>query len=451
MHIILKIVKAVFIFIVVILLSLGTYLTFVDWIIPTLAVNKFEKTNVIPMFAKVPTDFSHAYTDTDTFPKVDAVALDRRGDGNIEIFVTGGAGQDNALLSYQDGSMINSITDSGLSQIPEATYGLEIADMDNDGDTDIITAQHNGVFLYTNNNGTFTPKQIPVALEELTVPLDVSAGDVDNDGYPELYVNTFRDKTVFKPATFNEEENKSANFYLYNNGDGTFSDQTDTAGLTYRQNVFLSRFKDLNEDGYVDLMLAPNTDRALIYENKKDGTFTAHAVTDFGFWMGIATSDIDNDGDTDIFLSNVGNTLPGFLTNGDANEEQKPVDTDWKMLRNDGNFVFTDITKETGTDGNVFAWGSEFADFNNDGLDDLVVTENFFGLASLMYKFYRNPGKLYIQGEDGTFTHTERKSGVANPFFGYTPLPVNLDNDDYMDLVIVNQGGPLQVFRNNGQ
>lgn len=435
-------------FIVIMMAGVVMWVALTDWLFPVLAVNSFEKNNTVPTFTETDTGFKHNYTDKTTFPMVDAVSVDVNGDGKKEIMVTGAKGQDNIILGYENGKL-TPVDMPSLTAVTDATYGLEVADIDNDGDNDIIASQQDGVFVYINEGGVFVEKKIPLELGKNVIPFDVTAADVDKDGYPDLYVSTFMDKTVMRQMVFNDRDNQSENLFLHNNGDGTFTDQTVKSGLQFRQNTFLARFVDMNNDTYPDLLVSPNTDQARIYENNTDGTFTEHTVTDYGYWMGIATGDIDNDGDMDVFFSNVGNTIPSFMAGGDALDNQ-PIDTSWRLLRNDGDFKFTDVTKEKGVDSNIFAWGSEFADFNNDGRLDLVVTENFINLPMLMHKYYRNPGKLFIQGKDGTFTHTERESGVSNRLFGYTPLPVDINEDGNMDLVIVNQNGPLRVFLNDG-
>jgi len=446
---IIKILKGLVACVILMMIGMMMWIIVTDWLLPVVAVNSFEKENLVPTFTELETGYEHVYSDIDkTFPMVDVISLDTNNDGTNELLVTGAAGQNNVVLSYNEGRL-TPVDDTGLTDTIEATYGLEVTDIDNDGDDDVISAQQNGVFMYTNDNGNFTPVQLPLEMEPNTIAFEITAGDVDKDGYPDLYISTFMDKTVMKQMVFNDKSNQAENIFLRNNGDSTFTDATVESGLQFRQNTFLARFADINGNSYPDLLVSPNTDQARIYENNTDGTFTEHVLTDFGYWMGIATGDIDNDGDLDVFFSNVGNTVPGFMVGGDALESQ-PIDTSWRLFQNDGNFSFTDVTVEKGVDSNIFAWGSEFADFNNDERLDLVVTENFLGLPMMMHKFYRNPGKLFIQAQDGTFTHTERESRVSNRLFGYVPLPTDIDNDGNIDLVIVNQNGPLRVFMNDG-
>jgi hypothetical protein len=177
-------------------------------------------------------------------------------------------------------------------------------------------------------------------------------------------------------------------------------------------------------------------------------TFKQHVLVDgYGYWMGIEIADLTNNGRPDIYLSNIGNSLPAFLVKGDTRPDQR-VDLSFRLLRNDGDFKFTDVTKETGADTNVFGWGVAAADFTGNGRLDLVVTENYTAFPLNWHKHFPSPGRLLVQGSDGKFVQTQHQSGVANPHFGYAALPVDLAGNGQTDLVIGNIGGPLRIFIN---
>jgi hypothetical protein len=136
------------------------------------------------------------------------------------------------------------------------------------------------------------------------------------------------------------------------------------------------------------------------------------------------------------------------LLSGDARGDQT-IDIGWRLLRNDGEFIFTDITENSGVGFDEWAWGSELADFNNDGYLDLVVLENFIDWP--IHKVFANPGRLLIQDTQGHFVSTEGRSGVSNRFFGQTPIVVDFNSDNYPDLVYLNQNGPVRVFLNDAR
>jgi len=262
-----------------------------------------EQETFIPIFREVPIDFVHQHS-----PPAHGFAggaiIDIDGDGVQEIFVGGSARQPDALFSYQNGEFKNIIEGTGLSNVEEGTYGALSIDIDHDGNTDLLIARDSGVYLYTNREKSFSETKIEFTLEEAAIPLSISAGDINKDGFIDLYISTFINAANFKTATFNDPTHKKANIMLLNNGDNTFQDVTVSSGLEFKQNTFLSSFVDLNNDGWLDLVVAPNTDRVRIYKNLRDSTFEEMPPpTVYGFWMGMAVGDVDNDGDMDLFFS----------------------------------------------------------------------------------------------------------------------------------------------------
>jgi len=406
-------------------------------------ISELETQTVIPTF----TEQEVLRTETKTSFALGGAVFDSEGDGIPEIFITGGEGQEDLVLSYRNGILVDITAETNLSSL-SATFDVHTLDVDRDGDDDLLIAREDGLFLYVNTKGIFKEHVVSLAMEDKVVIQSLSSADIDNDGFPDIYVSTFIKKSLFKSATFNDPDHLTANIVLRNNHDYTFRDVTESSGLTFSQNTFMSRFVHIDDDSLIDLVVVPNTDRVRIYKNQGDGSFKEmDPLTDYGLWMGIAIGDFDNDNDEDIFLSNAGHSIPKFMLRGDLNDDQ-PLDVGWKLLRNDGNFIFTDVTRESGVGYDEFAWGAEMADFNNDGYLDLVVLENFSGW--LVHKVFKNPGRLLISDTQGHFVATERASGVSNRYFGRVPLVVDINNDSFLDLVYINENGPVRVFFNDG-
>jgi len=287
-------------------------------------------------FTPVPVEFTHVWNKA-THPFTGAAVIDVDGDGKLEIFVGGGEGQRDALLSYRNGRLVDIGNSAGLSN-NAATYGATAIDMDGDGDTDLIVARNDGVYLYLNEGGRFREKRITVDLPANAVPFSVAVADIDRDGDGDLYISVFIEFPSFRSATFNDPAHAKANRLLLNNGDLTFTDITASSGTAGKQNTFLSVFVDLDADGWQDLVVAQNTGEVEIFRNMKDRTFRSVASeSGYGFWMGLAVGDIDNDGDQDLFFSNVGKSIPVFLTTGDIRDDQRH-NLEWLLLRNDGGF-----------------------------------------------------------------------------------------------------------------
>ena len=336
-----------------------------------------------------------------------------------------------------------------LQKKERVTYGSMSLDIDNDGDTDLIVAQTFGIFVYLNNGDHFSEKRINplLGLETYGVPVSLTAGDINKDSLPDLYVSTFINHRYFRSATFNDPQHTTINILLINKGNGEFIDGTKSSGLTVQQNTFLSSFIDLNNDSWQDLVVSQNTGTVRIFKNRGDLTFEeVTPPTDNGFWMGIAAGDIDNDGDIDLFLSNAGNTVPRFILRGDLHQEQT-VDSEWALLRNDGNFIFTNITRDQRMKDGEFSWGALFEDMNLDGELDLLVMEN--SIKWTAHKLRKAPGRFFIQHK-GNFYPVTKATGLTNEYFGQAPLAADFNNDGYPDLVFINLDGPLRVFINNG-
>jgi hypothetical protein len=237
---------------------------------------------------------------------------------------------------------------------------------------------------------------------------------------------------------------------LMNQGDLTFVDTTEASGTAGRQNTFHSTFVDLNNDGDLDLVLAQNTGEIEIFAGKGDGTFDPVATqSGYGFWMGIGVGDIDQDGDQDLFVSNIGTSIPNFLTSGDLMEDQRH-NTAWSLLRNDGDFQFTETVSETGLDGYGFAWGGVFQDLNQDGEIDLLVAQNYIKWPVHQIAPLDGKALLHLDATEGRAFYAVDGLGLENPHFGQSPLTGDLNGDGRPDVAWLNMDGPFHAYLNQG-
>jgi len=397
-------------------------------------------------FQEITVDFVHQWDDK-SHPFSGAAVIDVDQDGKAEIFVGGGGGQSDALFAYQEGQLVNVVQGSGLSS-DTATYGATSIDMDHDGDTDLLLARDDGIYLYTNNQGTFSKRKIPLHLEPDAVPVTIAVSDINHDGHGDLYISVFVTKAAFTSATFNDPTHAKHNVMLLNNGDLTFTDITQSSGTASKQNTFLSAFVDLDGDGWQDLVVAQNTGEIEIFHNQQNATFRPIATdSGYGFWMGLAIGDVDTDGDQDLFFTNVATSIPPFLLKGDLEDHQR-LEPQWLLLRNDGNFSFTDVTADYGLRDYGFAWGAVFEEVNLDGHLDLLAAQNYIKWP--VHKFRKLPGKAFLQlrtSQSHTFVHFDELE-INNPYFGQSPVIVDLDGDTKPDVVWLNMNGPLRAFLN---
>jgi len=237
---------------------------------------------------------------------------------------------------------------------------------------------------------------------------------------------------------------------LQNNGDQTFADVTESAGLSYVHNTFQAVFVDIDNDGYLDLVVAHDTGEVRTYKNI-DGTkfqLRENPITGkYAYPMGIAVGDYNNDGNIDFFFSNTGSSVPTFLARGDLSEEDTFIG-EWILLRNDGGFKFTDVAKEANVADFEFSWGAIFEDYNLDGLQDLVVAENYVDFPP--HKLFKLPGRFLVQRAGGVYSAVEDQAGVVNKNYGIAPLTSDFNLDGYPDLLFSNLDGPFKAFVNEG-
>ena len=269
------------------------------------------------------------------------------------------------------------------------------------------------------NPNFFTPAWKPKTFEIIKYgPAGVSAVDYDNDGWYDVF---FAD---------------GAAPHLYRNqGDGTFKDVSVEAGLPENMaGVNVGIFADFDNDGYKDAYLGCFTDRSRLFKNVPidpqqpsrrkfvEVTDTSGIIKhgDGDFVVVAAAADYNNDGLLDLYTgryldprTHLPTTL-FYTRNGEGN----------RLYRNDGNFHFTDVTKEAGINETGLTLGVAWGDYNNDGNIDLYVA-NDFGRDALL----RNNG-------DGTFTDVSKEANAFDPGYGMSATWGDIDNDGDLDLYV---------------
>jgi len=391
-------------------------------------------------------DFHHRVDRDKTYHLVGSAAIDVDGDGRFEIFVGGGLGQEDALFGYEAGKMINKIAGTGLSSL-DATYGATAIDLDNDGDVDLIVVRNSCITIYyAERGGRFKPYTLPLRLPRHSVALNATPIDIEGDGDIDLYISVFIDREHFRSVTYNDPTHLRYNQMLRNDGSGRWTDITDsiTRGL---QNSFTALAADLDRDGLQDLVLAQNTGEVEILRNRGKGKFSKVPLqTGYGFWMGVAAGDIDNDGDIDMLFSNAGSSMPAWILQGDLTDEMK-FNGSWLVLRNEGDFRFTDISQAAGLGSLGFGWGVVFEDINYDGVLDMLGAQNYINWP--FHHLYKLNGKIMLNDPRAppSFYGVEESVG-SDPYFGHTPLLVDIDGDGKKDVIWINADGPIKAYRN---
>ncbi|MFQ5629505.1 MAG: FG-GAP repeat domain-containing protein, partial [bacterium] len=192
--------------------------------------------------------------------------------------------------------------------------GVAFGDYNNDGFVDIFVCRSrgsSGLLFKNKGDNTFANATVEAGLADLIDMAMPLWADFDNDGDQDLFIISF----------------SRGNFLFQNNGDGTFVNISETAGVALASKGVATASADVDNDGFLDIYIANFSDENILYRNNGDMTFTdiiqQSGALDRGYAMGIAFCDYDNDGDQDLLLSH----------DGDAGNI---------LYQNDGAGVFTD-------------------------------------------------------------------------------------------------------------
>jgi len=407
----------------------------------------------IPEFTEQTINFQPTYDATQTLPFAAGTIIDIDNDGTEEVFLGGGIYQADAFYRFENGSFNDITSKTGWNKTtPDKTFGAIALDLDKDGDNDMLVARQSGVWLHLNDNAQFSAQKLALNLDPETVPLSVAVADINRDGLYDMYVSGYIARKFVQGETiFNMEYGGVSGLYL-NTGDHQFKDITKESGMYYQHNTFQAVFIDVDEDGLEDIVVAHDTGQVRTWKNKGDLKFEnmPNPTSDyFSYPMGIAVTDYKNNGSPDFFFSNVGSTTPDALVRGDLRDDQF-LHKKWLMFENNGDFVFSDAADSAKLADYEFSWGAVFEDFNLDGRDDLVVSENYIGFPLHMLEMWRLDGRFMLQNKNGEFAEVGAEAGVANRGFSITPLVSDFNQDGYPDLIHVNLQGPQKVFLSNG-
>jgi hypothetical protein len=410
---------------------------------------------LVPTFRQVSLDFEQRLDDSKSIPFTASAIIDIDNDGVEELYIGGGPNQQDVFMRYTDDGFVDVSSETGFNKtdIADATLGSSAIDVDNNGYTDLIVSRTSSVWLYKNTNGKFVGKNLNLKLSEDTSPISVAIADINRDGHFDLYVAGYIKKEYVEGQNiFNKEGYGGQSALFLNRGDDTFEDITKSSGLFYDHNTFMGIFIDIDNDNLEDLVVAHDTGHVKTWKNLGNNKFEEMSnpnTEEYSYPMGIAVTDYGNDGDADFFFSNVGTTPPRFLVKGDLRDDQK-INFKWIMFENNGGFSFSDIAEKSKLADYEFSWGAIFEDFNLDGRDDLVVSENYIGFPGHKAPFLRSPGRFLVQTESGEFSEIGEQAGVVNKRYSIAPITADFNGDGYPDVVHINIAGKPQAFINNG-
>lgn len=402
-------------------------------------------TNLAFQAATLP--FRHEADLENSLPFLASAAIDIDGDGRDELFLGGGPQQADQMFEYSK---------DGFSPLPlifekesiDASHGAASIDIDNDGDTDLFVARESGVWMHENLGDRFGSQKLALNLADNTTPLSLAFGDINKDGLADLYVSGYikidqvEGETIFSPGY------GGYSYLFLNEGEKGWRDISKQSGIWRQHNTFTAVFVDLDNDSDSDLVIAQDTGKVEMYQNKGDLIFEPIKVpSQYSYPMGVAVGDYDNDGLMDLYFSNVGYTLPPALLRGDLKKDDL-FDPAYILFHNDGQLHFSNTSKEMNAARYGFGWGTVFADMNLDGHEDLIVAQNYarFPVNDLLEHY---PGKI-LQNYGIKFQPIEEAAGAENRHFGIAPVISDFNRDGWPDLVWANLDGEALAYINKG-
>jgi hypothetical protein len=410
--------------------------------------------------------FEHSYGDHDVSNIVEgtgagAIFFDYDGDGNLDIYFVNGAWttaiNDNRGRTLQgklsntlyrndgDGTFTDVTVKAGVGD-KSFGFGASAADYDGDGDLDLYVLNYGPNVLYSNDgDGTFTDVSAKSGLADGRWSLSAPWLDYDSDGDLDVYVANYLEyddgkfRSYYAAAGYPGPLSYSGQpDALYrNNGDGTFTDVTQEAGLFNADGRAMSAAAaDLNNDGRLDIFVANDAMENYYYQNTGKGTFENKALIlglAFGEHgqgvssMGPTVGDVNGDGLLDIYVPDMG--YGSLLVNRKKFFEDRITTSGLAVMC-----------------GQYTGWGGILFDYDNDTDLDLFVTN---GNA---HHEYTEEDVLASNDGKGVFTDVASKSGsyFGEKYVGRGSAWADYDNDGDIDILIVNLNDKAILLRNDG-
>ena len=397
-----------------------------------------------------------------------AAWFDYDQDGDIDIYFVNGAdlpGMEsdvtptNALYRNDGGGNFTDVTNEASVGDPGYGFSCAVGDYDNNGFPDIYITNFGPNTLYRNNgDGTFTDATMQAGVGDSLWGASAAFADYDNDGYLDLFVANYVQfavnsnpecgaigiRTHCGPGAFQG----TASVLYRNSGDGTFTDETEKAGVWNPDGKGMGViWCDYDNDADLDLFVANDKVEDWLYRNEGNGSFK-----DVGLTSGVALNemgaayssmapvfgDIDNNGWFDLVITNF---------------QDEPN----SVYYNDGDGFFSDITYQSKIGGPTLArlaWGADFADLDNDSRIDLfVATGHLEEKVHLLNPTttYPQQNQLFWNRGDRTFDDVSGSSGDGlllkkvsrGAAFG------DYDNDGDIDILVTNSYQTPDLLRND--
>lgn len=371
--------------------------------------------------------------------------VDLDNDGDDDLYLVGGDQKDKIYINNGDGTFEELITDDLLLTETFYTTGVIYGDIDNDGDKDIFvntffsdTEEFCKNLLYINNGDlTFTENWDWERDEDKSMTMGSVFIDYNLDGLLDIYTVSYVEVILF---TYDDDDMINgfdhdcfSNRLYRNDGNLSFTDVTEEQGLGDTGCALAVTASDYDNDQDLDILLGndfgPFLQGNKMYQNDRENNTFVDQSQETGansemFSMGIAVADYDNDLDLDYYISNLAANV---------------------LLEND-NGIFTDVASDANATSTysvndstlAVSWGNLFADIDNDGDEDLFVSNGYVPApATLVNNSVIDPDRLFINNGDKTFTMVDSAAGIINNLPSRGAFYSDYDMDGDIDIFSV--------------
>ena len=441
-------------------------------------------------------------------------------DGLDDFYVCQPPGLTNRLYHNRGDGTFEDVTEKAGVGVLDGTASALFADFENKGLQDLLVVGGSGPLLFVNQgNGKFLLKRdaFQFARPPQGTFTHAAVADYDRDGRLDIYFCLYSyylglDQYHY-PAPYFDARNGPPNFLLHNEGNGSFQDRTEAAGLNVDNDrySFACAWGDYNSDGTPDLYVANDFGRNNLYRNNGDGKFTVVSteagVEDVGAGMSASWFDFDNDGNQDVYVSNMWSAAGMRVSEQKLFHEKDPetIRAFYRqhargnsLYRNQGNGKFQNVSRAAGVDVGRWAWCSDAWDFDHDGYPDLYIANGYISgpmntgpkdagrdaddVASFFWRqvvanspqnlasspkyelgwnainelirsdaswngFERNV--FYANNHDGTFSNVSGTAGLDFPDDSRSFALADLDHDGRLEIILKNRNAPqLRILRN---